>query len=132
MKSITDLLDEIETRANAATPAPWYIEANGTGPNATREVRFDHDPYATEEGISDCSVQICNLHGFVESDSEFIAHARSDIPKLIAAIKESVNIIIILLTDKWAFNQELKYQDATIGSVLTNSLERIRKLLEEK
>lgn len=28
-KSLTDLLDEIETRANAATPGPWCYDNRG-------------------------------------------------------------------------------------------------------
>ena len=69
-----DHLEEIERRSAAATPGPWrsYIEGrdNTSG---------DHFIQTAGEDIY--------LSGATHSDQDFIAHARQDIPLLIAEIR---------------------------------------------
>lgn len=77
-------LDEIERRANAATPGPWWgrEDQNGEGKwfrsvasgvpgNATRVV-----PAAGNGGVRS------------SEDHAFILHARTDIPYLVARVRE--------------------------------------------
>lgn len=70
-------LNEIEQRANAATDLPE---------NQTRRNRYDHGGgrmYVESNGGRDLIVDVYN-----ECDREFYFHARTDIPKLIAALRE--------------------------------------------
>lgn len=78
-------LDGIKTREAAATKGPWH--APGLG-----EVHSDHDngiyvritrDRATGESEDDCIV--CDYCG--DADADFIAHARQDIPALIAEVE---------------------------------------------
>ena len=91
-------LAEIEARAEAATEGPWLWEdweeddgpkefsltspphtcyggASKAFPDLRNELIRDDDGYISGEGIS-------------KEDRAFIAHARTDIPLLIAAIRE--------------------------------------------
>jgi hypothetical protein len=83
-------LDEIQARANAATPGPWtydegcgYVEVPPCGtiefkPGWERSVHFlarvHNNHVEGEDGL-----------GF---DGAFIAHARTDVPALIARVRE--------------------------------------------
>lgn len=74
-------LDEIQARADAATEGPWRALTTGrTG--------GDHW-YICDEGEAIASV--ASQDGFNEDqrepDAEFIAHAREDVPKLVAALR---------------------------------------------
>jgi hypothetical protein len=76
-------LDEIEARANAATPGPWYVVENdppleywAVNAPCGREV-FDDGSAAGEYGAS-CSI----------ADRDFLAAARADVPALIARVRE--------------------------------------------
>lgn len=78
-----DQLAEIEQRAAAAADGPWsvYHEAP-TPPN-----RWNHNRSVWAEKVGEYSV--CDLDGTnSEADSEFIAHAREDIPALLATVRE--------------------------------------------
>jgi hypothetical protein len=60
-------LDEIEARANAATPGPWkYCAGSGA-----------------IEGVNTLIVR-----GAWPNSGPFIAHARTDVPALIARVRE--------------------------------------------
>ena len=75
-----DDLDTIEQRANAATEGPWEASA--------------HDHAAGDVPILDRTGQYlvicpdCGVRGGYERvDAEFIAHARSDVPVLVAEVR---------------------------------------------
>lgn len=77
---ISDIeLDEMEARCNAATPAPWqsFIEGRDhlSGSNFIRT------------GGRDDSCPDIELIGATHADQDFIAHARQDIPALIAELR---------------------------------------------
>ncbi|MYU24507.1 hypothetical protein [Streptomyces sp. SID8352] len=94
-------LADIETRTNAATDGPWGtyefggdtlieiaagLEETGTGYRARREIcrledePMDNDPTHTEwTGEEDWEQ--------VQADAEFVAHARTDVPVLLAEIR---------------------------------------------
>ncbi len=73
---MSERLDEIKARAEAATEGPWTGN-NGDGygayyvdnPTGRTVARCDYGPY---EG---------------SRDAEFIAHARTDVPDLVAAVE---------------------------------------------
>ena len=67
-------LDEIEARANAATEGPWF-------PN-----RYSEDWEVCGE-LDDNGNPALVASEAVETDAEFIAHARTDVPDMAAALR---------------------------------------------
>lgn len=105
MMSDAELI-EIETRASAATPGPWY--AHATDDNVFSNARYvslepgefrhdgkqsmdeeSHDKADSEKVIAITLLQSPQLADCdeCEENTVFIAHARSDIPRLIAEIR---------------------------------------------
>ena len=81
-------LNQIEARANAATPGPWFRVDTPFG-----------DGDMVRAGNEDCSGRfICGVDPTFEGEEEderdfyadmaFIAHARADVPALIARVRE--------------------------------------------
>lgn len=72
-------LNEIEARANAATEGPWrYVsifEVGGFVENSRGRELFD---WAQDDAGTICAP---------DGDAEFIAHARADVPALVAALR---------------------------------------------
>ena len=66
-------LKEIEARANAARPAPWHVEVHE--PTLSRMVRSDDHTLDIGFGY---------VGNRTEEDAEFVAHARTDVPALLA------------------------------------------------
>jgi SMC interacting uncharacterized protein involved in chromosome segregation len=112
-------LEAMRKRAEAATPGPWYVDVFGD------EVRSNESDLSVAYDITD------------EANAEFIAHAREDIPKLLAEI-ERLNDVIKQLTettesfleDKHFYMEELRKANAEIERY-KKSLENI-ELLEPK
>ena len=85
-------LKAIEERANKASNAPWIVEAGDySGANwmigATSvflggSAWDDKSYYITTQ-----NVHASELEGDAKTDAEFIAHARSDVPALIAEVR---------------------------------------------
>lgn len=76
--SISDRLGQIEDRADAATEAPWEWEAtNPTMTGANWNLRIAGRP-GIRLAVSEYQ------HG--PANAEFIAHARTDVPALVAAL----------------------------------------------
>jgi hypothetical protein len=73
-------LDAIEQRANAATEGPWASEAHHHRISG-KPVLFEVHPVAELEGNGDGGVTTA-------ADAEFIAHARTDVPALVARVRE--------------------------------------------
>lgn len=76
-------LQEIEARANAATPGPWYA---GNG-----------HPYVTTERMGFGIVVARALEG---NDCTFIAHARTDVPVLIAEVRRLTAALATVTTER--------------------------------
>lgn len=76
---VTDSLDAIQARVDAATEGPWCLTGE---PEEVKAVA----KYTSANGIS-TGIYITDL---VESDedAEFIAHARTDVPALLALVRE--------------------------------------------
>lgn len=93
-------LSAIEARVNAATPGPWnVIEENDVGPNdegywAWLEVgpaKVDMPTGGPEKEKKQA-----------ESDAEFIAHARADVPALIAEVRRLQQPIrLVIAGQEW-------------------------------
>ena len=68
-------LNEIEARANAATPGPWEADGSAhvlTAGDTPTFVARCADPDESDAGVL---------------DAEFIAHARTDVPDMAAALR---------------------------------------------
>lgn len=70
----TDWLDEIEERAKRATPGPWTSFIEGR----------DH---TSGSSFIRTAADDIELSGATIADQDFIAHARQDIPALIAQLR---------------------------------------------
>ena len=98
-------LAEIKARADAATPGPW--ERNNLAGRPEREV------FAGDELIGDFGVggwEDDEGADRVEINAEFIAHARQDIPDLLAEV------------------ERLREHVATLEHAYKDSRERIREM----
>ncbi|WP_037161013.1 hypothetical protein [Rhodococcoides fascians] len=81
-------LDAIEARAEATTEGPWCAITSGI-PNG------DHWYVCSAEGESLAYISADDgiNEDQREPDAEFIAHARTDVPALLAALRERDNTI---------------------------------------
>ncbi|NBW09321.1 MAG: hypothetical protein EBR82_14980 [Caulobacteraceae bacterium] len=68
-------LDEIERRANAATPGPWTGKVNSC-------------VEAADEAVFETGCGCCTDSTLSEENATFIAAARTDVPALIARVRE--------------------------------------------
>jgi len=97
MPSITDRLDQIAARADAATVGPWDAEVEIDGIYADRrtvvKTRADLPPMSARRIVS---VGQTRRHRGTESDVAFIAAARQDVPDLVAALRA-----VLTLRDEW-------------------------------
>ena len=91
-------LNEIEARANAATEGPWDVFMG----------RIDHPGRSLVAVAYDVAR---------EEDAEFIAHARTDVPTLVAALYEVLDLHrrVVLPTD-WQIG---RMEDVSICGVCT-------------
>jgi hypothetical protein len=74
-------IDDIEAREKAASAGPWKRSRNYLGGAYLVSVR---------------SLHVTVAEGFLKRDAEFIAHARQDIPDLLAFVHE-----MTALADEW-------------------------------
>ena len=80
-------LDKIEARANAATEGPWEWEGEAKaeweeGANSLVPSRRPDDPVLYGYGYDASGIEVKT-----PADAEFIAHARTDVPALVAALR---------------------------------------------
>ena len=97
MSDLTDRLDEIEARAEAATPGPW--EADDIGHSGAEEPSgivvhtgaFDWDDLMRGEAESAVTWMPGwdRHHG---DNAEFIAASRTDVPALVAALRAVLDL----------------------------------------
>lgn len=92
---LTNELRAIEDRANEATPGPWVRGkkswdgtdiATVTGPSVEEIVQEPTTFYAYPSG------SFVDVDG-MEANLEFIAHARQDVPALVAEVKRLTEIL---------------------------------------
>lgn len=84
MSDLTDRLDEIEARAEAATPGPWewhpYMSSGATLAKPNHPGHEVNILKTTDDWPP------------VADDAEFIAHARTDVPALVAALRAVLDL----------------------------------------
>ena len=99
--STNTALDQIKARAKKATPGPWHRPLNTRWKNAVTGIMPKGDPASTlinntdhegnPERITIVTAPTWSSGGFFRKQSgkdlEFIAHARTDVPKLLAALE---------------------------------------------
>lgn len=92
-------LDEIDARANAATAGPWGVyesgsmidiaadlQETGCGYRARREIaRLEDEPLDNDPAHREWTAE--QDWAQVQADAEFVAHAREDVPVLLAEIR---------------------------------------------
>lgn len=89
----TARLDEIEARANAATPGPWRSMREGNQRYGDSEQffcgasRVDGLPRAYNTQYVIPAIHLEHVSRFKDEDADFIAHARDDVPALIAEVR---------------------------------------------
>jgi hypothetical protein len=71
---MTDWIEAIDIRVNAATPGPWHSSVEGR----------DHESGSSFIRTAGDDIELC---GGTVADQDFIAHARQDVPRLIAEIR---------------------------------------------
>ena len=71
-------LNAIEARANAATKGPWVWQANDDG--------YPQQIVGNDDGLVLVAETFIGPEHF-PSEAEFIAHARTDVPALVAALR---------------------------------------------
>ena len=78
MSDLTTYLDEVQARVDAATEGPWEagVEQGLFGPM-----------FVLRAGDGRAVSFRRPFDGGVTADAEFIAHARSDVPRLLAAVR---------------------------------------------
>lgn len=100
-----ELVENAERRTNAATPGPWACR-----PSVDRRDALCDDVIAKGHG----NVTVC---GEIELDGEFddgsfIAHAREDVPKLCAAVREYDKIARHASEERDAFGKRIEELEA--------------------
>ena len=96
------LLDEMRQRCEAATPGPWWWDRLG-------DLRpTPHDEYGLDalirwESIGEVPV-------LADGDAEFVAAARTDLPRLIAAVEA-----VLTLAEAWRYKGEYGYGPWQLG-----------------
>ena len=85
-------LQQIETRCNAATPGQWYQVgppwSDGTWVNAGSEDPHSGIPICEQIDWDACEPESVPEGYDARANMAFIAHARSDVPILVAAVRE--------------------------------------------
>ncbi len=82
-------LDAIRARADAATPGPWDCER----PN--QAYRIYELSSQSPQGLNETLAEISGYNA--SDDSEFIAHAREDVPALVAEVDRLRGIVSDIL-----------------------------------
>lgn len=80
-------LNEIEARANAATKGPWQWDPQRDPyPNGTGEA--DLPPYIPQGShLGDTLIGMDDTYEGSDRDAAFIAHARTDVPRLVVEVQ---------------------------------------------
>lgn len=125
--TLDQYLASVRARLDAATPGPWFIEGS--------EVRGDYDSYATDNGLADCTVRVCEVYRISETldgakdDRELIASAPTDLAKLLEMV-EVLKIGIEEHLDASPYANECINLGGADG--LKVALDKVQKIVEGK
>jgi hypothetical protein len=109
-------LDRIERRANAATKGPWgfsYGDRRYIADPSTDIVGEVAPPYS---GQTMCVFAVASAN---QGDSEFIASARTDVPALIARVRE----LEAELDELWTRYKKLDEEDDNLREALAGAMD---------
>lgn len=89
-------IDAIEVRASAASPGPWRSDGRPTNFSQNTSVESERCRIAEMCSVAELDDDWVDVPGYsdvttdtkAEANADFIAHAREDIPALIAYIRE--------------------------------------------
>lgn len=101
---MTDWLDEIKERAEAATPGMWCTDYDGATYTIIADVRL-HPQHGWSQGPQICT--IANEPGKSWANANFIARARNDIPRLLDWIAQLQAEVDSLRAEKDRLRQAL-------------------------
>lgn len=101
-KSLSDFLDEIESRANAATPSPWLYDGQSYAIGNVRHM-------LRADGV-----------GMSQRDAVFIAAARNDVPTLVSSLRRALRYL-----------EALKNNSRVHAGSASGTLRDIEELLRE-
>ena len=106
---MTDWLNEIKERAEAATPGTWCTEYDGTSTyNITADVRLSLDSGTFSYGPGICTIAHDDSNGReAYANAAFIARARADVPRLIDWIGQLQAEVDSLRSEKDQLRQAL-------------------------
>lgn len=79
-------LQAIEERVKAVTPGRWYAEELPPNERFHHPAHWVYAEHEDERGRSNQVVADCPWR---QADAEFIAHARKDVPELVAMIRNA-------------------------------------------
>jgi hypothetical protein len=78
-------IQDIEARAEAATPGPWVIETDG-----------EHGTWIKRTGTDECVALSCGqTDERVTANADFIVHARADLLTLLTALRAARAIVVL-------------------------------------
>lgn len=103
MTKLEAYLQEVEERVGRAAEGPW---------KAIREIRHDWTSTGEPTGMSIIDLPGCDPQYFDTPDAEFIAHSRTDVPKLVALL----NLFMALST--WNYDLEMPAFKKNIEAIL--------------
>jgi hypothetical protein len=86
------VLDEIALRADAATPGPWWVADGNEGHEAGPLWMVVNDAFLNPPADPDVPWIAAEVRIGIQWDAEFIAHARTDVPTLVAALRAVLDI----------------------------------------
>ena len=98
-------LNAIEARVNAATPGGWVVHSD----DFDLEVR--QDPTVDKEGWGHITIATC-IQDAQDNDAEFIAHARQDVPDLIAYARELEARVAELESENWVLQFSIRRMES--------------------
>jgi hypothetical protein len=109
-------LEEIERRANAATPGPWGFSRDEKRYllDETTDVVGEVAPGSTGAAITVFAVATGALE-----DADFIASARTDVPALIARVRE----LEAELDELWTRYKKLDEEDDNLREALAGAMD---------
>lgn len=86
--SAREVLDEIQARVTAATPGPWEVSDANEGMHEYGPMwMVTNDEFHNPSGGEDEPWLAVEMRVGDEQDAAFIAHARTDVPRLVAALR---------------------------------------------
>lgn len=129
VEDVEAFLQEVEARANKATPGPWF------------DSRYHDDQLGPHiEGLDERPVAFCSLGAKEHSENgAFIANARADIPRLVAIVREQATEIAALKTARgfvdeqaWKISEERDALRDRLAKLEADATQNQRAVIAER